>query len=221
MRFSLLAAALMASSLASLMQGGKARAAVPPQNPGYEQQILNNPMSGDDFAVRNAIHAKAQARADAMFSAVAGLLGGTSPRFNFVATGNPLTWNHMSANGTSDHFWAPRGTINMDPYATAALTNDASGDHSLAVNQVPHEQSHTRQVPSVLASISDREGGAQAFADVVAQHAAQQAGIPYSPGAPGEFDGSYAGYVKAAQAKGLAWILGSQFTGQPGPTTWP
>jgi hypothetical protein len=57
---------------------------------------------------------------------------------------------------------APRGTINMDPMAVTGLVDDINGEHSFTVNGVPHEMAHLRQTAAVLASLLQREGGAQA-----------------------------------------------------------
>lgn len=204
---------IVAASLAQLVQGAQA---APPQNPAYEQKILNNPTTGDDFAVRNAIHQMAQGRSDALFTSLSSLLGGTAPRINFVPAGSPFAPNHMATNLT-DRPGAPVGTINIDPYATAQITNDAAPDHSGWVNQMPHEDAHTRQSPATLANLMTREGGAQAFADLVTQSAANAAKIPYTPG---NFDGSYAPLVTQAQALGRPWVLAGQF-GKSGSPTFP
>jgi len=180
-------------------------------------RYLANPTSGDEFGFRNAFHGYAQQRSDGLFSALASVLGGSSPQLNFVQPGSDFTPNHMSAN-LRDRPGAPVGQINLDPLATSSLIVDNAGDHNLVVNGMPHEMMHVKQQPSVLASLADREGGAQAFADLVTAAAAQKAAIPYQPG---NYDGAYTDFVKAAQARGRDWLLAGQMGRSTPAPAWP
>jgi len=196
-------------------QAGTARARSSSTSPtaSYTFRVLDNPTTGDAFGFRNAIQQYAQGRSDRLFDSLASLLHGAAPRLNFVPTGSPFTPNHMSANLT-ERTGAPRGTINMDPLTVAGLVDDASSIHSVTVNQMPHEMAHTRQSPATLASLLLSEGGAQAFADLMAGQAARQAAIPYTDG---NYDGSYADYVRQVLAKqGRDWVLAGQFGNQLG-----
>jgi hypothetical protein len=85
--------------------------------------------------------------------------------------------------------------------------------------RAPARDMHLRQTPAVLADRTQREGGAQAFADIVAAAAAHDAHVPYT-GVPGAFDGSYAPLVQAVMSQyGRDWVLGGQM-GKP-PVAWP
>lgn len=207
---------VLASALALAAAGHPQPGSADPTS-SYTYKMLNAPTSGDEVAIRNlALLPYAEGRSDKLFNALVSVLGGAAPQLNFVPTGSQFVGaTDLSAN-LNDRAGAPKGTINVDPLALEGIINDASPVHSGAINQLPHEMMHTRQTQQVLASTPDAEGGAQAFADLVTPEAAHRAGIPY---ANGNFDGSYADYVKAAQAKGPAWILGGQM-GKP-PVNWP
>lgn len=190
-----------------------------PAGPGPSPSftILNRPRNGDEVRLKQVIQGYAQTRSDALFQQLAAILGGNAPRLNFVPTGSPLTPGNSSTNLTDKNPYAPKGTINMDPLAVEALTNDRSDYHNSGVNGLPHEMAHTRQLPDVLGSTPLAEGGAQGFADIVTAAAAQRAKIPYLTG---NYDGDYADYVTQANAtKGRDWLLGGQF-GRP-PVSWP
>lgn len=211
----LLGVAVLASALALAAVGHPQPGAAAPTST-YSYKILNAATSSDERAIKNlGLQPEAQRRTNRLFNALAVVLGGAAPALNFVPTGSPLAPTNLAANLT-DRPGAPKGTINIDPLGVEALINNASEYHNSGVNALPHEMMHTRQTPSVLASLADREGGAQAFADLVTPEAAHRAGIPYTPG---DFDGAYAAYVKAAQARGRDWLLGGQM-GKP-PVPWP
>jgi hypothetical protein len=181
---------------------------------------LTNPRTGDAFLVRLAEHQYAQQRSDALYNALAALLGGAPPQLNFVPMDSSYLngLGDMSANGggfsAPD---APAGTINIDPVATISLIDDDAVGHDIAVNQLPHEDAHLHQTAAVLADTALREGSAQAFADLVAETAAAKAGIPYRPGS---YDGGYSDYVAQAMQRGRDWILAGQF-GRAGSPSWP
>lgn len=209
----LLGVVVLASAL-SLAAAPKPGTASPTST--YTFRILSNPTTGDEFGFRNAIQQTAQTDSDKLFNALVSVLGGGAPQLNFVPMGSALTPGDLSANFEAAP-GAPQGTINVDPLAIEALTNNGSAYHSSSVNALPHEMSHLRQTPAVLASLADREGGAQAFTDLVTPEAAHRAGIPY---ANGNYDGSYSNFVKAAQAKGRDYLLAGQF-GRAVTPAWP
>lgn len=206
----------MASSLAALMQG-PAVAKASAQN--YGMRILTAPASGDEARFQTAFHQNAQQLSDRLFTSLASLLGGTAPALNFVAANSPLTPSHFSANVT-DAPGGPKGTINLDPAAVDALIQFKAPFHNSAVNNMPHEMAHLHQTPATLADLMQREGGAQAFTDLVTPTAAKRAHIPYD--ATGNYDGPYADYVQQIQARpdARSFILGSQF-GRTAPSAWP
>lgn len=207
---------VIASALAlAAGQNAAARPILAPTT--YSYKILDAPTSGDERAIRNlGLQPEAQRRSDRLFSALAAVLGGSAPALNFVPTGSPLVGATDLSTNLTDRPGAPIGQINVDPLAVEGFINDSSAVHSGAINQLPHEMMHTRQTPLVLASLADSEGGAQAFADLVTPEAARRAHIPYTPG---NFDGVYSDFVRAAQAKGNDWLLGGQM-GKP-PVPWP
>jgi hypothetical protein len=207
-------ASLLAPQAASRPQAVKAD-----PNASYSYRILDNPTTGDAFGFRGAIQQNAQGLSDKLFHSLASLLGGAAPTLNFVPTGSQFAPTNLSANLT-DRVGAPKGQVNVDPLATEALTNFRSPYHDSGTNAFPHEFSHLSQTSDVTRSSPLAEGGAQAFADYVTPSAARTAHIPYNLGEPGQYDGAYADYVKAAQAKGLAWILAGQF-GKPGTPAFP
>lgn len=178
-------------------------------------RALSAPQGGDDMMFRQAFQQNAQGTSDRLFAALQKVLGGNAPKLNFVQPGTAGVESGISTNLTDRPGFA-KGTINMDPTGVQALIDAGNTFHSSAVNQMPHEMMHTRQTPQVLASIPDREGGAQAFADMVTSGAAAQAKIPYDAGF---YDGGYSDFVKAAQARGRDWILGGQM-GKPA-VSWP
>lgn len=194
-------------SLAALM-AGRATAALNGQD--YGLKILSAPTSGDELALRTVIQQTAQTRSNGLFGSLANVLGGTAPRLNFVPNANPVG---SEFHGSAD---VAGNAINLDPLATLGLASDYSPYHDSAVNGAAHEMAHLRQTPTVLGSVPVREGGAQAFADLVTNLAASEAHIPYTTG---DFDGSYAPYVSQAQQKGRDWILSGQF-GRP-PVSFP
>lgn len=156
---------------------------------------------------------KAQTRAvhmkDAMFGALAKVLGGQAPDLNFVSGINSAEEAHLSATPGANR-------INIDPYATQGFVDASARTHSGAVNAVPHEMAHLRQTAAILASVAQREGGAQAFADIVTPIAAAAAKTSYNGG---NYDGGYADFVKQAQARGRDWLFGTQFG--HAPVSWP
>lgn len=180
--------------------------------------MLTAPTSGDDYRFGQAFHQNAQALSNRLFTSLESVLGGTAPALNFVQTGSSLTPEHFSAN-VADAVGAPKGTINLDPSAVDALIEFKSANHDSAVNAMPHEMAHLRQTAAVLADLMQREGGAQAFADLVAPVAASRANIPYFD-AFNSHDGGYADYADQARLRGRDWILGTQF-GRTAPPTWP
>lgn len=187
------------AALAAVAAGLHGQAADP--NASYAYRILNAPTSSDERAIKTlGIQPQAQRLSDALFDALKGILGGQAPRLNFTVTGDPLT-------GPAD-FSASSGRINVNPLGTWAFTDASSPFHNAAVTDVPHEMSHLRQTPQVLADLAQKEGGAQAFADLVTPLAAQRAHIRYTPG---NYDGTYADFVKQAQARGNDWLLNGQF----------
>lgn len=181
----------------------------------YFQKILTNPAGGDEVLVNRVFRNDAQGLSDRLFGAVAKVLGGQAPKLNFVQAGTLGAETGISTNLT-DRPGFPKGTINLDPSGIQYLVHEQGPFHSSAVNAMPHEFMHTRQTPQVLASIPDREGGAQAFADIVTPIAAAIAKTHYDAGF---YDGPYTDFVKAAQARGRDWILGEQM-GKPA-VSWP
>lgn len=172
----------------------------------YALKILSAPGSGDELAFRTALHGRADAMTGQMFNALAKVLGGTAPTVNFVpdvGTGGEF---HASATPA-------RNAVNFDPAVVEGLIDENSVNHSGAVNVVPHELAHLRQTPSVYASIPDREGGAQAFADQVSPLAAAAANTYYNRNL--NYDGVYAPYVAQALQRGPSWIMGAQFGHAP------
>jgi hypothetical protein len=195
------AAVLAVMALTALQAAAIGRATPPADGFGYAYKLLSGPTSSDERAFRTTLQGVAQTRSDGLFTALQKVLGGQAPRINFEPPGDPLTPNHLSAHVAD-------GSINADPYAIANLVVDHAADHSGWTNQFPHEMAHTRQTPPILAAAADREGGAQAFADLVTAAAAKQARIPY---VDGNYDGAYKDFVKQAQQHGNSWILGTQF----------
>jgi hypothetical protein len=156
--------------------------------------------------------AVSQAVSDRMFAALQKVLGGSAPRLKFAPVTDPGGEFNAYANPADN-------TVTLDPTAMEGLVDPRSQSHDGSVVGLPHEFMHLRQTPGVLADTTQREGGAQAFADLVAAAAAKIARIPYT-GVPGAFDGSYAPLVQAVTQKyGRDWILGGQM-GKP-PVAWP
>lgn len=156
--------------------------------------------------------AVAQDVSDKLFAALRAVLGGNAPRLNFVPVTDPDGGALASANPAQNQ-------INLSASAMTALVDPHSQYHNAAVNLMPHEMMHLRQTAAVLADLAQREGGAQAFADLVASDAARAAHIPYVA-VPGVFDGNYAPYVQMVNQKyGRDWIMGGQM-GKP-PVSWP
>lgn len=182
----------------------------------YTYRSLANPTSGDQFGFRAAIQQNAQTMSDRLFAALASVLGGQAPTLNFVPQGSPLTPGDLSANYIAFP-GGPVGTVNVDPLAVEGMTNFNSPYHNATVYAFPHEMAHLRQTAQVLADLATREGGAQAFSDLVTPVAAQRAHIPLSLSQT--YDGAYAQYVKDAQARGNDWITGTQFGHAAVP--WP
>lgn len=174
----------------------------------YFQKILTNPAGGDEVLVNRVFRKDAQGLSNRMFGALAKVLGGAAPTLAFPTSLASDEFHASAAPATN--------TVNLDPTATQALVQEASPFHSSFVNALPHEMAHLRQTPQVLASLPDREGGAQAFADMVSSVAAAMAKTPYDGGA---YDGSYAPFVQAAKARGNDWITGTQFG--HAPVSWP
>lgn len=193
--------------LAALAAGAHGQAVDP--NTVYAYRVLDNPTTGDAFMFRGAIQQNAQTMSDRLFQALSSILGGQAPSLNFTQTGSPLTPSDLSATRATN-------TVNINPLGTWALTDPRSPFHNAAVTYVPHEQAHLRQTPDVFSSLPQAEGGAQAFADLVAPVAAKRAGIAFGGG---NYDGSYAPFVQQVQPLGREWILGTQF-GHPAPS-WP
>lgn len=156
--------------------------------------------------------AVAQNVSDRMFAALQKVLGGTAPKLSFAAQTDP--------NGEFNAQAFPaENRIALDPAYMIGLVDPRSQLHDQAVNVLPHEDMHLRQTSAVLADRTQREGGAQAFADIVAAAAAHTAHIPYTS-VPGAFDGSYAPLVQAVMSQyGRDWVLGGQM-GKP-PVAWP
>lgn len=176
----------------------------------YFGRILSTPSTGDERAFETEFHHNAQGLSDRLFGALQKVLGGQAPTLNFVnSTDSPSGEFHASATPATN-------TINLDPSVALGLIDDQNTFHSAAVNGMPHEMAHLRQTPATLKSIPDREGGAQAFADMVSPIAAAMAKTKYDAGF---YDGSYSDFVKAAQAKGRDWITGGQFG--HAPVSWP
>jgi hypothetical protein len=177
----------------------------------YAYRTLSNPTSGDEFGFRGAIQQNAQGMSDRLFTALQSILGGHAPHLNFVQNGDPSTPNNLSANPTTN-------TINMDPVAVSALTDAHTTTHNIAVNDMSHESAHLRQILAVLADMGQREGGAQAFADLVTPAAAQRAHIPFTAGS---YDGDYAPFVQQINQRpdARSFILGGQFG--HAPVAWP
>lgn len=167
----------------------------------YALRILQAPNSGDELGFRTAFQHRAQDMSNRMFGPLSKILGGSAPTLNFVSS-IPGGDAHASADVKGN-------AINLDPLVTEGLIDENAPAHSGSVNGIPHEMAHLRQTPQVLASVPDREGGAQAFADYEAPDAARAANTYYDTHL--NFDGAYADYVKQAQARGLAWILAQQF----------
>jgi hypothetical protein len=145
---------------------------------------------------------------DRLFQALRGILGGQAPRLNFTQPDDPLT--------SQADFSSSSGQINVDPMGTWAFTDNNSPYHDAGVTDVPHEMAHLRQTAQVLSDMVSREGGAQAFANLVTPVAAQRAGIKYTPG---NYDGTYAALTQAAKARGNDWLTGTQFG--HAPVAWP
>lgn len=209
----------MAVTLAQLAQAQPpVRQLAADPNASYSYRILNKPTSSDERAIRTiGLQPEAQHRSDRLFASLVSLLGGTAPGLNFVPSGSPLIATSDTSANIAGKPGAPQGTINVNPLVTEGLINNASPYHSGSVNRFPHEMAHLRQTVPTLADLMQREGGAQAFADLVTPTAAQRAGIPYRVG---NYDGSYAPLVSQAQAKGRDWLLAGQF-GNTGSPTWP
>lgn len=195
------------AALAAVAAGVHGQAFDP--NTVYAYRVLDNPTSGDAFGFRGAIQQNAQGMSDRLFNALSSILGGKPPVMNFVPTGSELTEADFSATPATN-------TINVDPLGTWALTDPHSRYHNAAVVDIPHEAAHLRQTIQVLADMAQREGGAQAFANLVTPAAAKRAGIPYTPG---NYDGTYGELVKQAQARGNDWLTGGQFG--HAPVNWP
>lgn len=213
----LLGVVLLTSLLAPAAATGAHRATYDP-NSSYTFRSLNNPTSGDAFGFRAAIQQNAQGLSNKLFGSLASLLGGTAPALNFVPAGSPLLVTGDSSANLIDTPGGPKGTINVSPIAVEALTNFKSPYHDPGVTAYPHEMAHLRQTTPTLADLMRREGGAQAFSDIVTPAAAKRAGIPY---APGDYDPpQYASLVKGAQALGRDWLLAGQF-GKSGSPNWP
>jgi hypothetical protein len=191
-------AALATAAVPAVAHSGLA----PTATPTY--RILSNPHGGDDFLFRNAIQDDAQSMSNRLFAALQTVLGGTAPTLNFVQTDSPLTPAHFSAQGTDQ--------INIDPLGVETFTNANNSAHSPAVLDMPHEMAHLRQTQQVLADLVQREGGAQAFADLVTPTAAKRSGIAYTPG---NYDANYADYVRQVHPLGPGWLLGGQFGHAP------
>lgn len=212
MRLAVVALAIMAAL--TPLQAAAAGKATPETRGSYWTRILTAPSSGDENSFQRVFRGDAQQLSDRVFTAVAKVLGGATPQLNFVASIAPENGQsevHLSATPAANQ-------INVDPYATEGLIDEKAATHTGAVNQLPHEMAHLRQIAQVLASNSDREGGAQAFADIVAPHAAQLAHTYYNPSL--NFDGVYAPLVQAVMNQnGRDWVLGGQF-GHP-PVAWP
>ncbi len=199
------AVATIASIAAAAHQGA---AKVDP-NAVYAYRTLANPTSGDEFGFRGAIQQNAQGMSDRLFQALQGILGGQAPRLNFTQPGDALTPDDFSATPAGN-------TINVNPMGTWAFTDNNSPYHNAGVTDVPHEMAHLRQTAQVLADMVSREGGAQAFANLVTPVAAQRAGIKY---APGNYDGTYANITQAVMPRGNDWLTGTQFG--HAPVAWP
>jgi hypothetical protein len=208
----LLGVVVLASALALAARGTQTHSALASAydpNQSYSYRILSKPTSSDERAIRTlGLQPEAQQLSNRLFAALVKVLGGQAPMLSFTPA--------IAASGGEAHLSASPGqnTVNIDPYATEGLINAAAPTHSGAVNQMPHEMAHLRQV---VTSVADREGGAQAFADLVTPAAAAAAHTPYD--ATINFDGVYAPFVKAAQARGRDWLLGTQFGHAPVP--WP
>lgn len=213
----LLGVVLLASLLAPASATGAQRTSFNP-NTSYTFRSLNNPTSGDAFGFRAAIQQNAQGLSNKLYGSLASLLGGTAPALNFVPTGSQLLSEADTSANIEGQVGAPRGTMNVDPLAVEALTNFKSPYHDSGVNQYPHEYAHLHQTQGTLADLMRREGGAQAFADLVTPTATKRAGIPYDKAA-GNLDGDYTDFVKQAQALGRDWVLQQQF-GRSG-ANWP
>lgn len=222
----LAAAALAASPIAHARRQVQARghedgaAAAIKASPYYAP--LSNPTGGDQFMARNALQQTAQSQSDKMFSAIQSLLGGTAPGLNFVPYDSPLLSGGEAASSANvtDYPGGPKGTINVAPAITTSFVDPKLGlYHDAATYIFPHEMSHLRQLPSVLASVPVREGGAQAFADIVSPFAARAAGVPLNTANQSAADGGYEDVVAAANARGRDWLLYGQF-GKPAGT-WP
>lgn len=144
---------------------------------------------------------------DRTWQALASVLGGAEPSYSVVDDlGTP--GSHASAHPAGN-------SVKIDALVQAALLDKNSPLHSGAYNGLPHEMMHLRQTPAILASLADREGGAQAFADAVSPYAARKAGTYYD--ASRNYDGTYSAYTKAAQAKGRDFIFGGQMGKAPVP----
>lgn len=207
---------MVALSPLTAAASGRARAATPPQSgaaallgsfAGYNA-MTGAPLPGSDGSL-------AQDLSNRLYTAVSKAWGGgAAPQLHFVPSITPSNGQaevHLSAAPTANE-------INLDPYAMAALVYNSNPAHSGAVNQMPHEMAHLHQLADVLASIPDREGGAQAFADAVEPLAAAAARTPYDTSR--NFDGDYTQFVQQVLAqKGRDWVLGGQF-GHP-PVSWP
>jgi hypothetical protein len=169
---------------------------------GYNA-VTGKPLPGSDGYL-------AQDDSDRIFAALVKVLGGDAPKLQFVGSipaAGGLTETHLEADPAANR-------INIDPYAMHGLVYNDAPTHSGAFNQMPHEMAHLRQT---VTAVPDREGGAQAFADLVSPEVAALTHSRYD--STRNFDGAYADYVKAAQAKGRDWLLGTQF-GHPA-VAWP
>jgi hypothetical protein len=149
---------------------------------------------------------------DGLFGQLAKVLGGHAPTLNFVPSVDP--GGDELANALLG-----KNQINLSSGAMTGLVDPRSQYHNQAVNVLAHEMMHLRQTPAVLGDTTQREGGAQAFSDLVTPDAAKAAHIPYS-GVPGAYDSNYGPLVQLIQQKyGPDWILGGQM-GKP-PVAWP
>jgi len=197
------------ATLAALAAAGAHHANTPQSS--YAYHIWNAPTSSDERAIRTqGLQPQAQRMSDSLFAALSGILGGAAPKLNFTSTGDPLTVNDFSTSS---------GRINVNPMGAWSFSDASSPYHNAATVDVPHEMAHLRQTIGVLSNLAQREGGAQAFADLVTPVAAQRANIAFTPGMTN--DGAYADFVKQIQARpdAQSFILGGQF-GHPA-ANWP
>lgn len=165
--------------------------------------MLSQPSSGDDFYVRNAVHQQTQRLSDALFKTVHEYTGGDAPTVQMVPQVDPNGVFHAQAI-------LGQNQINVDPETAVGLITEANPYHSGTVNVMPHEMAHLRQLADVLSNPDLREGGAQAFADIVSPLAAALAGTGYD--ASRNYDGAYAVPTQNVLAQqGRGWVLASQF----------